>query len=416
MPPRNLVTWKRASNEPVLAYRPPLSLDTLVGLLNRTLFQPWALLLLPLAAVAEAVLRGALPPAAQLRPLVASAWARHGVHGVLGTLRPAAGPAASVSKYVALFVLLLNLHRVATRYVKNQGVYRADPTDFATDVVVVTGGSAGIGRAVVELLSHKHHAKVAVLDMAPPAYAPAPPGAPGILYIKTDVSSKSAVAAAAQKIRETFGSDPAVLINNAGMADGHRIIDTDLAIVEKLWRVNTLAHYVTLQQFLPSMVAKNHGHVVSVASSASYMSIPQLGTYAMTKSGALAVHEALSGELRSRYNAPRVRTTVVCPTKVRTALGDALEDQANQLFAPTLEPVQVGEKIVGALKEGNSKQIIMPAIMNFLPVGSRAPAWIRRIIELIGDTDNNVNDQSIIRAQKNGYSSDIPTKGPQDKD
>lgn len=401
--------WKAATAGPVLSYRPPLSLDTLVGLLNSTLFKPWALLLLPFAAVGESIARGAVAPAGQL----AATFERAGAAGVLDALRPVPAT-ATVARAVFVFVLLLNLHRVATRYVKNLGVYRADPVDFGKDIVVVTGGAAGIGKAVVELLTHKHHAKVAVLDLAAPTYAPAPAGAPEILYIKTDVTSKEAVAAAAREIRAVFGADPAVLVNNAGLADGHRILDVDLAVVEKLWRVNTLAHYVTLQQFLPAMIAQNHGHVVSVASSASYMSLPQLGTYAMTKSGALAVHEALTGELRTRYNAPRVRTSVVCPTKVRTALGDALEDQANQLLAPTLEPVQVGQQIVSAIAEGNSKQIIMPAIMNVLPTGSRAPAWLRRLIELIGNTDTNVTDKSIDRAVKNGYGENIKTADGKD--
>lgn len=392
--------------KPVLDVNAPLSLDTLVDGLNATLFKPKALVLLPLVAVAEAIKRGRVPSLDSLQRTLTS----NGGLSVLSALKPILAQAAPVTKSVWWFVLLLNLHRAATRYVKNLYHYRADPANFQQDVVVVTGGATGIGRAVVELLSHKYHAKVAVLDLASPVYAPAPPGAPEILYIKTDVASKEDVAEAATKIRATFGTDPLVLVNNAGLAYGNRIIDCDLETVERLWRVNTLAHYVTLQQFLPAMIAKNHGHVVSVASSASYMSIPQLSTYAMTKAGTLALHEALTGELRTRYNAPKVRTSVVCPTKVRTALGDGLEDQANQLLAPTLEPVQVGQRIVQAIVEGNSRNIIMPSVMNLLPLGSRAPAWIRRILELIGDTDNGVNDTSMSRAIKNRYGQGIITK------
>jgi all-trans-retinol dehydrogenase (NAD+) len=66
------------------------------------------------------------------------------------------------------------------------------------------------------------------------------------------------------------------------------------------------------------------------ASSASYMSIPQLSEYSCSKAAALALHEVLTAELVHRYNAPRVRTSVICPTKVATQMGNAMEEQENQ--------------------------------------------------------------------------------------
>lgn len=37
-----------------------------------------------------------------------------------------------------------------------------------------------------------------------------------------------------------------------------------------------------------------------------------------------------------RYNAPQVRTSVICPTKVSTQMGDAMKEQDNQLYVPSL--------------------------------------------------------------------------------
>ena len=202
-----------------------------------------------------------------------------------------------------------------------------------------------------------------------------------------------------------MNADFSPAVNNAGIVDGRPILETDLEAVLRVFRVNTLAHYVTVKQFLPAMISRGHGHVVSVASAASYMSIPQLSNYAVSKAGALAFHEALTGELRARYGpkARKIRTTVCCPTKVRTALGDGLEDQGNQFTTPTLEPIQVAVNIVGAIESGLSGHFIMPGIMNMLPIVSRGPAWLRRIVELIGDTDFNVSDKGAERAIANGY-------------
>jgi short-subunit dehydrogenase len=64
-----------------------------------------------------------------------------------------------------------------------------------------------------------------------------------------------------------------------------------------------------VREFLPAMIKKNHGHVVTIASMASFVTVAQMVDYCCTKSSALAFHEGLHSELRSRYHAPNVRTT-----------------------------------------------------------------------------------------------------------
>jgi short-subunit dehydrogenase len=45
--------------------------------------------------------------------------------------------------------------------------------------------------------------------------------------------------------------------------------------IERTWRINTLANWITAQEFLPAMVKKNRGHIMTVASSASYSESPR---------------------------------------------------------------------------------------------------------------------------------------------
>lgn len=154
------------------------------------------------------------------------------------------------------------------------------------------------------------------------------------------------------------------------------------------------------------MVKQNHGHILTVASSASYAALPQMSEYACSKSAALAFHEVLAGEMRARYFSPKVRTSICCPTKVRTALGDGMEDHAMPFFTPNLEAIQVGRAIVGALDSGLSQYLIMPEFARVLPWLRAMPDWMRRIIELSGHTDQQVSDKSIRRALGNGYGKD----------
>lgn len=63
-----------------------------------------------------------------------------------------------------------------------------------------------------------------------------------------------------------------------------------------------------VKEFLPSMIRDNHGHVITVASMASFVTVGEMVDYACTKASALAFHEGLGQELRYWYKAPKVRT------------------------------------------------------------------------------------------------------------
>ena len=83
-----------------------------------------------------------------------------------------------------------------------------------------------------------------------------------------------------------------------------------------------------LKAFLPAMIERNDGHIVSVASTAGYFGVPRLGAYCSSKAAALNLHYSLVAELaaadegalgaaaRAR-RAGRIGSTVVCPYFLR---------------------------------------------------------------------------------------------------
>lgn len=133
------------------------------------------------------------------------------------------------------------------------------------------------------------------------------PAAPNVHFYRADVTSSEEVKAVAAEIRKAHG-DPTVLINNAGIGREGTILDKPEAIIRKTFEVNTLAHFVTVKEFLPSMIRRNHGHIVTVASAASFVAIGEVVDYACTKASALAFHEGLTQELRYWHGAKKVRT------------------------------------------------------------------------------------------------------------
>jgi len=109
------------------------------------------------------------------------------------------------------------------------------------------------------------------------------------------------------KIRQAHG-EPTVLINNAGVGHDGTILEEPEDKIRQTFEVNTVSHFMTVREFLPDMIKKNHGHVITIASMASFMGLGEMVDYCCTKSSALAFHEGLRQELKFWYHAPKVRT------------------------------------------------------------------------------------------------------------
>lgn len=94
-----------------------------------------------------------------------------------------------------------------------------------------------------------------------------------------------------------------MLINNAGIVSGKKLLEISNEMAELTLKVNTLSHVYTVKEFLPSMIKKNHGHIVTIASSAGHAGVPGLVDYCASKFGAVGFDEALRLEIKKNgYN------------------------------------------------------------------------------------------------------------------
>jgi short-subunit dehydrogenase len=162
-----------------------------------------------------------------------------------------------------------------------------------------------------------------------------------------------------------------VLINNAGCARGKSILDSTEKDIRLTFNVNTLSHYFLAQQFLPSMIQRNHGMIVTVASLAAYLTAPNMVDYSASKAAALAFHEGLSAELATNYKADKVRTVVMCQGYTRTALFEGFA--GNSLY-----PETVAEEIVKAVLSGRSAHLVLPeSTWGIVPKVKSWPLWMQ---------------------------------------
>ena len=111
----------------------------------------------------------------------------------------------------------------------------------------------------------------------------------------------------AEQIRSEHGH-PTVLVNNAGVGHDGTILEEPEAKIRQTFEVNTISHFMTVREFLPAMIERNHGHVVTVASMASFVALGEMIDYCCSKASALAFHEGLGQELKHWYKATGVKT------------------------------------------------------------------------------------------------------------
>ena len=111
-----------------------------------------------------------------------------------------------------------------------------------------------------------------------------------------DVSDRHAVYAAAEATQRTFGRVD-IVINNAGIVSGQKLLEANDARMEATIKVNTIALLWVTKAFLPGMLKRDHGHVVTIASSAGRLGVAGLVDYCASKFGAVGFDEALRMEL-----------------------------------------------------------------------------------------------------------------------
>ncbi|KAG6001290.1 hypothetical protein E4U21_004527 [Claviceps maximensis] len=170
------------------------------------------------------------------------------------------------------------------------------------------------------------------------------------------------------------------------------ILDMPPDVLHKIFAVNTLSHWHLVQQFLPHMIAINKGHVMTVASLASFIALPKGADYSASKAAALSFHESLAVELKYLYKADRVLTSVAHPNFVRTPLvkdfGHTLEEGGVRMLTPDA----VAKVITDQIFRRRGAQIIIPE-QQATVTGIRGwPTWLQVFLrDAMGANAINVN-------------------------
>jgi uncharacterized protein len=198
-------------------------------------------------------------------------------------------------------------------------MHRRPDDYFAGKLVVITGGSSGIGFALAAELSRRGAKVVILSDKADSiSSALAQLGSSNSVHgYVGDVGIPGNVAETCTRILAAHGV-PDILINNAGFAIYRTFEQEDPEEIERLMSVNFGGAVRVTKAFIGGMIQRGSGHIVNVASIAGGLPLTPCGIYTASKHALMGFSKILSSEV-ARFG---IDVTILCPGRVETKFFD----------------------------------------------------------------------------------------------
>jgi NAD(P)-dependent dehydrogenase (short-subunit alcohol dehydrogenase family) len=204
-------------------------------------------------------------------------------------------------------------------------------------VIVITGGSEGIGAAVAQEVAKRGAKVVVAARNVEKLEAVAKPI--GALAVQTDVTKRSDNERLRDRALEKFGAID-VWINNAGRGISRMVSELTDEDIDDMMLVNVKSVVYGIQAVLPHMKERGHGQIVSVSSGLSrFPFAPQRSAYSASKAAVNLLMASLRIELKKQF--PNIHATTVMPGVVATDFGNnAKHGGIDSRKMPDAQPVE----------------------------------------------------------------------------
>jgi len=264
------------------------------------------------------------------------------------------------------FVLLQVVYHIIDSFLKTIIPGYPSEKSIQGETILITGAGMGLGRLLSEKLALRHGARIICVDVNAEANAETvniinkqQGSAVGFVC---DLSNEKDVQSLEESVKSEVG-DVDILINNAGVVTGTEFLQSPNKMNRLSMAVNTESHFWLTKAFLPAMLKKNHGHIVTVASAAGLFGIPKMADYSASKFGAVGFAESLSAEINA-LGKDRVKSTLVCPGIISTGMFDGAATRFSWIL-PILTPEYVTDKIINAMLQ-NQEILMMPRALSLM--------------------------------------------------
>ncbi len=208
---------------------------------------------------------------------------------------------------------------------------------------LVTGGSAGIGKATAKLLVEKG-GKVAITGRDKSKLEKVAKEI-GAFAIHADVANENDIHKTYELFLKQFGKLDC-LINNAGIGDSwNELTELDMKAFHRVYDVNVFGAALMAREAAKLFKIQKSGNIVNIASTAATKGFANGTVYASSKFALRGMTQCWQAELR-KYN---VRVILVNPSEVTTAFGD-LDRVERDEVKNKLRPIEIAHTIVSALE------------------------------------------------------------------
>jgi len=214
--------------------------------------------------------------------------------------------------------------------------FKGYSTDFSLEgrVALITGGAAGIGRAIAELFYQKG-ASLVLSDISPAVTGAAEEIAPDVsrrLALQGDVTQAADRKATVDAAIAKFGRVD-ILVNCAGIA----LLDSALEVTEERWDktmdLNLKSVFFLSQEVAPLMIRQGGGKIINLASQAGIIALDKHAAYVASKAAVIGLTKVLTLEWASK----NIQANCISPTVVLTELGKkAWAGEVGEAFKKTI--------------------------------------------------------------------------------
>ena len=201
-------------------------------------------------------------------------------------------------------------------------------------LIVITGGTRGIGRALVERFA-KEGFSIATcarnkprLDASKQEWRQKFPEME-LYTFQADLSQKAEVLQFAQNVKD-LPVPVDVVINNAGIFSPGQVHNEEEGILENIINANLYSAYHLTRKLIPRMIERKSGHIFNICSTASIMPYINGGSYCISKHALLGFSKVLREEMKEHG----VRVTAVLPGATYTASWEGGELPPERMMKP----------------------------------------------------------------------------------
>jgi NAD(P)-dependent dehydrogenase (short-subunit alcohol dehydrogenase family) len=215
------------------------------------------------------------------------------------------------------------------------------PDEYKNKVVLVTGGSYGIGRAAAIGFARKG-AMVSIADLdverGEETLKRIKEAGGEAIFVKTDVSLEEDVKAMVEKTIQTYGKLDCAF-NNAGI---HKqfvsTIDFSAEDWEEMINVNLKSVWLCMKYEIPQMLKQGKGSIVNTSSAAGLVGAPSNPAYPASKHGVVGITKSTALEFARKG----IRVNCVCPGPTRTGMNEALAATSPEIVKAMDQKVPMG--------------------------------------------------------------------------